>query len=114
MAFSEIEKAKIKFQLDEFIQNIRPPIEIRDQLDISYEIKGQSVEIFEIRPHFQSKEIMHIPIAKTTFVLTEKKWKIFWKQSDLKWHSYDPKKSVKNISEFLKVLDEDEYCCFWG
>ena len=114
MAFSEIEINKYKIQLEDFINLRRPPVEIRDQLDIEYSIKDQSIEMFEIRPQFQTKEIIHIPIAKATYIRKENKWKIFWQRADLKWHNYEPKKIVNNLSDFIKVVDTDEYHCFWG
>ena len=87
---------------------------MRDKLDISFTLQNQSLEIFEIRPNFKSGEKIRIPIAKATFVKTENKWKIFWQRADLKWHIYEPKNMVKNISDFLKIVDKDEYHCFWG
>ncbi|MEF8833842.1 MAG: hypothetical protein V5A42_03160 [Halofilum sp. (in: g-proteobacteria)] len=36
--------------LDAFLRRRRSPPEIRSELDIQYRIKGQSIEIFELRP----------------------------------------------------------------
>jgi hypothetical protein len=112
MAFNDIEIALVKDTMDKYILRIRPQPEIRDRLDISYKIYDQSVEIFEIRPDMDGK-IMHIPIAKTTFIRTNKSWKIFWMRADLKWHGYITP-YVKTINEFVEIVDEDENCCFWG
>ena len=112
MAFSEIEIASIKSAMDAYILRIRPQPEIRDKLDISYKIYGQSVEIFEIRPDMNRK-IMHNPIAKTTYIRTDSTWKIFWMRADLKWHGYKIQ-SVKTINIFIEIVDTDEFCCFWG
>lgn len=38
--------------MENYIENTRPPEEMRPQLDISYKIEGQSIIIFEIRPIF--------------------------------------------------------------
>ena len=41
-------------------------------------------------------------------------WKVFWQRADLKWHSYEPKPTVKQLTDFLKLVDEDEHHCFKG
>ena len=41
-------------------------------------------------------------------------WKVFWKRADLKWHRYDPVSEVRTIEQFLAVVEEDEYACFYG
>jgi hypothetical protein len=32
----------------------------------------------------------------------------------LKWHRYDPDPEVKTLDEFLEVVENDEFACFWG
>lgn len=101
--------------LENFIDKKRPPEEIRDQVDLAYKIEDQSVIIYEQRPHWNKPdETIESPIAKTTFVKSQKHWKVFWMQSDLKWHAYKPYPTVKTIKEFVDLVDEDKYACFWG
>ncbi|WP_019627727.1 DUF3024 domain-containing protein [Thioalkalivibrio sp. AKL10] len=70
----------------------RPPAHLRDQVDLAYRIKGQSVLLFERRPAWDdSGRTLEIPIAKTTLVKKSGAWKIFWLRSDLAWHRHDPK-----------------------
>lgn len=115
MAFNEFELRKYQQILDKFIEKIRPPENIRKELDISYKITNQSVEIYEIRPQYDNpKNIQNIEIAKATYVKTQDIWKIFWMRSDLKWHGYEPNPEVDDLSDFLSIIDEDKYGCFWG
>jgi len=101
--------------LNRFIENKRPPEEIRDKVDIGYKIEGQSVYIVEIRPDWRNPEIKReTPIAKTTYVKSRSVWKVYWMRADLKWHPYDPAREVKALSRFLKLVDEDQYGAFWG
>lgn len=98
-----------------FLDKRRPPENIRDQIDLDYKIENQSIIIFGIRPHWQNKDQkIEELIAKTTWVKTEKKWKIFWRRADLKWHTYTPQSSVERLEEFLNIVDEDKHGCFWG
>jgi hypothetical protein len=115
MAFNEFETKRIKQVMDKFIERVRPSVEIRDKLDISYRIEGSSVLIIEIRPDFRDpKTKRDIPVAKTTFVKTTKSWKVFWQRADMNWHGYDPNPEVHSLEEFLEIVDEDKHGCFWG
>jgi hypothetical protein len=101
--------------LERFLEERRPPEEIREKVDLGYRIQGQSVFIYEIRPSWSDpKKIMEIDIAKATFVLSKNHWKIFWKRADLKWHSYSPVPTAKSIADFVDVVTQDNYGCFWG
>jgi len=115
MAFTEEELQDYKIILDDFLKQKRPPVEIRDQVDIAYRIDKQSVEIFEIRPVFMKpKKKTEIPVAKTTYERTSDSWKIYWQRSDLKWHTYEVVTVVKNLDKFIQIVIEDEMGCFWG
>jgi hypothetical protein len=116
MALSEIEVARVKKGLDSFRRIRRPPPHIRARLDLGYRISGQSVEIFEIRPAWrgQPDERRESAVAKATFVRSRNVWRVFWQRRDLKWHSYDPASEVKSIDDFLSLVAEDHYACFFG
>ncbi len=114
MAFTEKELEIIQNEMNDFIVKRRPPENIRNQVDLTFKIEKQSVIIIEIRKTFMQKEVIDIPIAKATFVIKETNWKIYWQRSDLKWHLYEPKKEVKTIKAFIKIVDEDKWGCFWG
>ena len=76
---------------------------------------GQSVEIFELRPRWRDKtQIARTPVAKATFVRIQNIWKVFWMRRDLKWHSYEPQPEVESLEAFLRVVDRDEFGCFFG
>ena len=101
--------------MENYIDKIRPEEEMRDQLDISYKIEGQSIFITEIRPYFMDpKQKIETPIAKTTFVKAKNCWKVFWMRGNLKWYPYGPMPIVKTLKEFTELVEEDEYGCFWG
>ena len=114
MAFTDTDLIKIQNEMNEFIIKRRPPEHIRKQVDLAYKIEKQSIIIYEIRKMFQQEGMVDIPIAKAIFVLKEAKWKIYWQRADLKWHLYEPNKEVKTVKAFLKIVDEDKLCCFWG
>ncbi|PKK88553.1 MAG: hypothetical protein CVV64_18295 [Candidatus Wallbacteria bacterium HGW-Wallbacteria-1] len=115
MAFTELEHKRIEKLVGEFIETRRPRPEIRDQVDLGFRIEGHNVEIYEIRPYWED-EIRKIEekVARATYIRTRDKWKIFWMRADLRWHGYKPNLEVDRIDDFLKVVERDEYRCFWG
>jgi len=115
MALSEFELKKCEKVVGEFVEKRRPPPHIRKELDLGFRIKGQSVEIFEIRPLWNDPEKkIEEAVAKTTYVKTSKEWNVYWQRADLKWHRYEPNPSVKSLEEFLDLVGKDEYACFFG
>ena len=115
MSINDEHISSIEKIMQEFIEEIRPPEEIRAQLDMGYKIEAQSVFIFEIRPQWNDPTIIReYPLAKATFVKTQNIWKIFWKRADGSWHGYTPAPEVKTLQEFTEVVREDKHHCFWG
>ncbi len=115
MAISEFEIKKCEKDLEIFMIKHRPPADIRNEVDFGYRIENQSVEIFEIRPHWNNpSEKTETPIAKAAYIKARKLWKVYWQKSDMKWHLYEPMLEVKSLEQFLIAVGEDEYACFFG
>ncbi|NAZ71790.1 DUF3024 domain-containing protein [Vibrio toranzoniae] len=115
MAFSEREQKRYEKAVEKYLDSCRPPVEIRNQLDIGYRLEGQVIEIFEIRPKWNDpSEKIERPVAKVKYYKSRDEWKIYWMKSDLKWHSYEPIPEVKFLEVFFEILDADAYGCFWG
>jgi hypothetical protein len=116
MTLSEFEVARVKKALDSFMQARRPPPHIRPELDLGFRISGQSVEIFEIRPAWRGppQERRESPVAKATYVRSRNVWRVFWQRRDLRWHSYEPASEVRSIDDFVSLVAEDRYACFFG
>ena len=115
MAFTPQQTADIEAAMAYFMTKRRPPEEIRDKLDLSWRIEGQSVVIFSIRPMWRDeRQKIEEPAAKATFVRTTNRWKIYWMRADLKWHSYPLLPEAVFFDEFLAEVNEDDACCFWG
>lgn len=115
MALDNLQLLNVIEVMEAFLERKRPPEHIRPQLDIGYKIEGQSIIIHEIRPlSLAETKIIYPEVAKTTFVKKKNHWKVFWMRANLKWHIYDPKPTVKSLSRFVKLVEEDRYGCFWG
>ncbi len=116
MVLTEIEAARVKKVVGDFIQRRRPPPHIRPQLDLGFRVSGQSVEIFEIRPVWRGApgEKHESAVAKATYVRTRRRWRVLWQRRDLKWHRYDAMPEVASIEEFVALVHEGPHGCFFG
>jgi hypothetical protein len=116
MAFSESESQEVVRSLTSFMERKRPPASVRHELDLMYRIERQSVLLFEVRPAWRGPPgaKIELPIAKATYVRAHDHWRVFWQRADLKWHRYEPAAEVISIDEFLGLVEEDEYACFFG
>ncbi len=109
MALSEFEIKECEKAIDAFMERRRPPEHIRDRLDLSFRIKGQSVEIFEVRPDWRDpNRKMESSVAKATYVRTRRLWGVLWRRADLKWHRYDPDPELPTIEDVLRIVDRDD------
>jgi hypothetical protein len=93
----------------------RPPQHLRKKVREGQRIEGYEVELFLVRPLFSdpTRQIEQ-SIAKARHVKSRNVWRVYWKRADLKWHRYAPRPEVKSFDAFLKLVDEDASCCFWG
>lgn len=117
MSFDDLQWARTKRVTEEFIERKRPPENIRDKIDLGYDIDrdDQSVEIFEIRPDWRDpEEVVHTPKAKLKYVKSRDIWALYWIRGDGKWHKYQPVPQALSLERALKVVEEDELSCFWG
>lgn len=72
-------------QVAAFIEKRRPSPDISAELDLAFRIRGPSIEIFTIRPHWTDPgKINESPVAKTTYIKSKLHWKIFWMRADQK------------------------------
>ena len=101
--------------MENYVESIRPPEDLRDRLDITYTIDNQSIILEEVRPVFNNpSEYRNYGYAKTTFIKTSNTWKVYWMRSDLKWHLYEPCPEVTDLREFIQFVEEDQHHCFKG
>ena len=89
---------------------------LKHSIDFDYEIDGQAVTIYEVRPVWRGPpgDKSRLPIARLRFVKTIGRWKLFWMRATGKWISYEPVPEVKTLKEGLLVIESDRYGCFFG
>ena len=110
-----LQSAEIIEIMENYLFQVRPEPEIRHQIDLGYEISNQSIILTEIRPRWNKPEEINVSgYAQATYVIKKGIWKIFWMRADYNWHIYKPQPEVKELTDFLEIVDEDKYHCFKG
>lgn len=111
----DIERKRVEKALATFMAKRRPPLHLREKLDLAFRFDGRVLEIFEVRPRWDNPgETIEEAVAKTRYVKSRDEWLVYWQRADLKWHKYPPAPAVDSIEAFLALVDRDEYACFFG
>ncbi|WP_299143073.1 DUF3024 domain-containing protein [uncultured Vibrio sp.] len=112
MPFSKFEHARYNKMLNTFIEELRPPANIRHELDIEGELTNQTIEIREsIARWDRSTEKHYRSAAKITYVRTQQCWRLYWMRASGKWEKYD---AFYHLEQALEAVKKDQYGCFWG
>lgn len=115
MAFSKEHKKEIVKLLDIWLEENRPPVEIRPKLDLGWRIEEQSVFLVEVRPDYMEPVIIrHHDFAKATYSKSANIWKPYWLRASGKWELYKPARTVTKLEDFLEEVNDDPYGCFKG
>ena len=115
MALTPFQLAECLREVGTFMQELRPPKEIRDKLDYSMDIRGSEVILSSVRSHYDgSPGKNQFPVAKAKWVATRKEWQLYWQRADCKWHVYDAGRQLRTIREALAEVRRDPHCCFFG
>lgn len=102
-------------QIANYIESIRPPVELRKKIDVGYHFTEDEVVIFEIRPDWNVDTLFHeYPFVKAKYIKSTKIWRIYWLKANGKWELYGPTPEVRNIASFIEIVEEDEHGCFRG
>lgn len=111
MAFNDIELAKINQCMDFFMEKRRPPEHIRDEYDLTYEISGQAVFIYDTR-HVEGRTI-ETDIAKIVFNRHQNGWKLFCIGKSGQWEGLFTD-LIPTFSDAIKVVEDDQAGIFFG
>jgi hypothetical protein len=112
---NDLERKRVENTLAAFVEKRRPPVHLRDKVDLGFRFDGRSVELFEIRPRWDKPaEKIEEAVAKARYLKSRDEWLVYWQRADLKWHKYGPTPEVDTLEAFLALVDEDEYACFFG
>ena len=107
-------KRLVETKLAEYCER-RIPIDIRDQLNLTFKIIRDKVTLIETRPYFKDPSIWtENPVAQFRFDNETNKWTLYCMDRNSRWHLYDLIKPSMDFDDMLKALDDDRTGIFWG
>ena len=111
MAVPELAAAKIT----QFCVGRTPP-QLRDQMRLEVDVRGNSVTISDCQPLWQGApgEWMKMRIAQLRYNPTARVWTLYWADRNSRWHLYDDLEPTGDLDAVLREIDEDRTCIFFG
>ncbi|MBV6726530.1 DUF3024 domain-containing protein [Nocardioides daeguensis] len=93
----------------------RVPEHLWDQLKVEADVADRHVDIVEVRPPWNGVgEHARFPIARLRYTKTTGLWSIYWRDRNLKFHDYKPKRPTRNIEALLDHIENSGDPIFWG
>jgi len=73
--------------------------------------------IVECRPPWRKgrdAEWARFPIARLRYVKAAKRWSLYWRDRNLRFHRYDQVPPSPQVGDLLGEIDRDPFAIFWG
>jgi len=104
-------KKRLEKILSEYSEQ-KIPKHVRNQMRLTYKIRGNNVSLIEERPAFNGDGWIQLDISQFRFV--DNKWKVYWRDSRDKWHLVEEIKPDEDFEKQLMIVDKDNSGVFWG
>jgi hypothetical protein len=114
MSFAELELERIDRTVGELCRRRCPP-EFQDRVQMNYRIVRHDVIMYETQPGYRNpNEWVEHGVAKLRFVRAASEWRLFWLRASLRWQSYEPYPSSRDLKALVDEIDRDPHGCFFG
>jgi hypothetical protein len=114
MAIDEFQKYKVNKLLTELCDS-RIPVHVKNQIKLSFQIRGNNVTLFENRKSYLDDTIW-IKVKISQFRYDEDKiiWSLYWWRHTGKWYLYDEVNPSLEINDLINEVNNDPSGIFWG
>jgi hypothetical protein len=95
----------------------RVPEHLRDQIRVECDAGARHLTIVECRPPWRNDrgaERTRFPIARLRYTKATKRWSLYWRDRNLRFHLYDRLAPSPRIDDLLREIDRDPTAIFWG
>ncbi len=114
MQLPDIQRKLVEEQVGKFCDE-RFPSHVKSQLQVGYNIRGNTVTIIEKRISYKNPdEWIHIPIAQIRYNAKDSSWLLCCADRNGRWHDYEELKADKSLDRLLRELGDDPSGIFWG
>ena len=114
MSLPELTKKQVESVLAQFCKR-RVPDRLKNKLRLTFDMRGNSVTLYEERPFYADpSRWTKMQIAQFRFDPKSKKWSLYCKYRDERWHEHIDSIPTTNFKELVDEVDEDPTGIFWG
>jgi hypothetical protein len=114
MPLSEFTRKLVETKLTEYCER-RIPVDIRDQVRLTFKIMRDKATLIETRPYFRDPSTWtENPVAQFRLDNNTQKWTLYCMDRNSRWHLYDITNPSADFDDMLKALDRDPTGIFWG
>ncbi|MGH3917811.1 MAG: DUF3024 domain-containing protein [Pseudonocardiaceae bacterium] len=95
----------------------RVPERARHQVRVDRDVALRHLTIVECRAPWRQdddNEWIRFPIARLRYTKVSKTWELYWRDRNLRFHTYNRIGPSANIDELLAEIDRDPTGIFWG
>ncbi|TVR25209.1 MAG: DUF3024 domain-containing protein [Nitriliruptor sp.] len=95
----------------------RVPEHVRVQVRLEVDVADRPVTILECRPPWQPEyglDWTRFPIARLRYTKSRKRWSLYWRGRNLKFHEYHLADLSPDVQSLLGEIDRDPTSIFWG
>ena len=114
MPLPELIQQMVQRKLEDFCEE-RIPAQLRNKVRLGFRFRGNSVTLYEERPHFIYPERwVDIVIAQFRYDVKSGKWTLYCADRNSRWRLYYFVEPTKNFDLLLQEVSKDPTCIFWG
>jgi hypothetical protein len=109
---------QLRFTIDAQMQEYcarKIPEHVRDQVRMSYTVRGNNVTLIEERRSYADPAIWSkMPIAQFRYDETDRDWLLYCADRHSRWMIYGAAAQAHDLRELLDEVDRDPTGIFWG
>jgi len=112
MAVPELDVARVRWWCA-----ARVPEHARHQVRVECQLGPRHLTIVERRAPWREDvgpEWTSLPVARLRYTATDNSWTLYWRDRNLRFHSYDPLAPSPRVEDLLNEIDRDPTAIFWG
>lgn len=115
MPLPDFVKALIEKKVGDYCTG-KVPAHLRNKVNITFEIKGNNVTIYENRAPWRSDFTEWTKSQAAQIRYDEKKamWRLYCRDRNGKWHLFEPLPALKDLDRIIEEIDRDATGIFWG
>jgi hypothetical protein len=93
------------------------PEDARHQVRVECDVTSRQVTIVERRAPWREDfgpEWTSVRLARLRYTASTRSWALYWRDRNLRFHSYDQLAPSARIDDLLAEIDRDPTGIFWG